>query len=129
MSASTPFGALATKINEPNPRIATGLSPAAWERQRRARRRAEYETRLASRSAIPTRQAQATGNPIAELFRAQNRSDDRSPINIPYVAQRAERGESAFQYYERKWRRFGTLGQHEVLNPYLDDLRSGRLAR
>jgi hypothetical protein len=97
----TAFAALITDVNDREQEIA---------RQRPAHDRRKLEARTAQR------------NP------PKNESilNKRIPLGIGFLfASRIEGGQSARAYFTRKWLRFGSLGEHEALNPYLDQLRDG----
>jgi hypothetical protein len=124
------FAALAAKINEPNPRIAAGLSPQAWERARKARRRAEWLARASTHAATavatkPVRDFVPFEDAVVQRLRDESCLDRGVPLEIQPPA-RPERGETVAAYYSRKWRRFGSLGEYEALNPYLDSIRRGQ---
>ena len=121
------FAALAARINAPqNPRIAAGMSPQAWERARKVRRRAEWQARAATAVVTkPVRDFVSFEDSMIQRLRAESCLDRSVPLEIQ-PPPRPERGESVATYYSRKWRRFGSLGEHEALNPYLDSIRRGQ---
>ena len=109
-----------TALATENPRIAAGMSSAQWNRKRRIERRTDWETRTAL----------VISNPIARAIAATGVLDKRIPLAgiEAYAMQRPERGVHAKKYFAEKWKRLGgTVGQFETLNPFLDDLRRGKL--
>jgi len=140
MSTARSFAALASAINAPrtapdsrttvNPRVAAGLSIGQWERARKARRRAEWEERASTHAATavatkPVRAFVSFEDSMIQRLRAESCLDRMVPLEIQ-PPPRPERGETVAAYYSRKWRRFGSLGAHEALNPYLDSSRRGQ---
>jgi hypothetical protein len=122
------FAALAARINEPqNPRIAAGISSQAWERARKARRRAEWEARASTHAATavatkPVRDLVSFEDSLIQRLRAESCLERSVPLEIDIPA-RPERGPNAGRYFADKWNRLGTLGQHESLNPWIERLR------
>jgi hypothetical protein len=121
MTTAHSFAELTHAINVPgNPRIAAGMTPAQWDRKRRLERRVDWEVRSAL----------APSNPLARAIASTGCLKKNIPWAgvEPFAMQRPERGVHAKKYFAEKWKRLrGTLGEHETLNPYLDDLRRGKV--
>jgi hypothetical protein len=114
-----------------NPRIAAGLSPEEWRKKRAVERRHEWEARAEQHDVAkaPTRDrattVAATVERNVELERLREGSclDPNVPLRFIPPTFRIERGMNAQNYYHAKAMRLGTLGQHDALNPYLNEAR------
>lgn len=62
-------------------------------------------------------------NKAATSFREGACLDKTQPLNLPMLSFRTERGPNARDYFASKWRRYGSLGEHQTLNPFLESFR------
>ncbi len=120
------MSAFAELIESKNPRAS---NPAAYDAARKSRRRAEWESRAAAHDVDgpPVRDVLIERNRDAMRFKESSCVDPRVLLvgTSPLAMQRPEAGLHAAAYYAEKYRRTGSLGENESLNPYLDRFRKG----